>query len=57
MPKFLEDKLEREYGKDDPRVYATMTAIGAMKGGEETSKGREMERKHRADQIRKVKKK
>lgn len=56
MPKFLDEKLEGEYGKDNPRVYATMNALGAMRGNKETEKGRQMERKHKADQIRKAKK-
>jgi hypothetical protein len=54
MPRFLEKKLESQYGKGDPRVYATMNAIGAMHGNKETEKGREMERKHKADRIRKA---
>jgi len=48
MPEFLEKKLSAEYGKGDPRVYATMNKIGAMHGNKETAKGREMERKHNA---------
>jgi hypothetical protein len=48
MPKFLEKKLEAEYGKGNPRVYATMNAIGAMHGNKETPKGKAMERKHEA---------
>lgn len=46
MPQFLERKLEKEYGKGNSRVYATMNALGAMHGNKETVKGREMERKH-----------
>jgi hypothetical protein len=49
MPKFLEDKLSAEYGKGNPRVYATMNKIGAMRGNKETAKGREMEAKHKRD--------
>ena len=49
MPKFLEEKLEKEYGKGDPRVNATMNSIGAMHGNKETAKGREMEEKHERD--------
>jgi len=49
MPKFLEEKLEGEYGKGNPRVYATMNKIGAMHGNKETAKGREMEAKHKRD--------
>jgi hypothetical protein len=49
MPKFLEKKLESEYGKGNSRVYATMNAIGAMHGNKETPKGRAMEAKHFSD--------
>lgn len=47
MPAFLEHKLEKEYGKDNPAVYATMNKIGAMHGNKKTEKGREMEEKHK----------
>lgn len=46
MPAFLEKKLEKEYGKGNPKVYATMNAIGAMHGNKVTPKGEEMQRKH-----------
>ncbi len=46
MPAFLERKLEAQYGKGDPRVYATMNSLGAMRGNKETAKGRAMQRKH-----------
>jgi len=52
MPKFLEDKLKRQ-GVDNP--YAVMNSIGAMHGNKETAKGKAMERKHKADKVRKVK--
>ncbi len=55
MPEFLEKKLESQYGKGNPRVYATMNTIGAMHGSKETAKGRAMEKKHKADQIKKAK--
>ncbi len=48
MPKFLEEKLEKEYGNDKHAIYGTMNKIGAMHGNKETKKGREMERKHEA---------
>ena len=48
MPKFLEHKLEKEYGKGDPKVYATMNKLGYMKGSKETAKGRAAEKKHKA---------
>ena len=50
MPKFLEEKLKREYGANSKIPYMVMNKIGAMRGNKETAKGREMERKHRLDQ-------
>lgn len=46
MPKFLEDKLKKEYGADSDIPYKVMNSIGAMHGSKETAKGRAMERKH-----------
>ena len=46
-------ELEKEYGKGNPRVYATMNSIGAMHGNKETAKGRAMEKKHQVDSLRK----
>lgn len=46
MPKFLEDKLKKEYPNNPHAVYGTMNAIGAMHGNKETKKGAAMERKH-----------
>lgn len=46
MPKFLEDKLKKEYGKNSKIPYKVMNAIGAMKGNKETAKGRQMAKKH-----------
>ena len=46
MPKFLEDKLRKEYGNNSSAIYGTMNKIGAMHGSKETPKGREMEAKH-----------
>lgn len=56
MPEFMEKKLDKEYGKDNPRVFQTMNALGLMHGSKETEKGRRMERKHKADLIKKAKK-
>jgi hypothetical protein len=50
MPKFLEEKLEREYSGDKHAVFGTMNKIGAMKGSKITAKGRAMERKHERDE-------
>jgi hypothetical protein len=49
MPKFLEEKLKKEYPGNPHAVYGTMNKIGAMHGNKETAKGREMERKHKRD--------
>jgi hypothetical protein len=46
MPKFLEEKLKKEYPNNPGAVYGTMNAIGAMHGNKETKKGAAMERKH-----------
>lgn len=48
MPKFLEDKLKKEYGNNPHAIYGTMNKIGAMHGNKETAKGMAMERKHNA---------
>ena len=44
MPKLLEEKLEREYGKNKHAIFGTMNKIGAMKGSKETKKGRAIEK-------------
>jgi hypothetical protein len=50
MPKFLEEKLKKEYGNDNHAVFGTLNKIGAMRGSKETKKGRRMEEKHDAKQ-------
>ena len=49
MPKFLEEKLKREYPNNPDAVYGTLNAIGAMRGSKETPKGRALEAKHERD--------
>lgn len=49
MPKFLEDKLKREYPGNPGAVWGTMNKIGAVKGNKITAKGKRMEKKHAAD--------
>ena len=51
MPKFLEQKLKREYAAKGKKgkalnhaVYGTMNAIGAMHGSKETKKGRAIDK-------------
>lgn len=46
MPKFLEEKLKKEYGADSSIPYKVMNKIGAMRGNKETALGRKMEAKH-----------
>lgn len=46
MPKFLENKLKKEYGAKSDVPYKVMNSMGAMKGDKETPKGKKMERKH-----------
>ena len=46
MPKFLEDKLRKEYGNNPHAIFGTMNKIGAMRGNKITAKGRRMEAKH-----------
>ena len=53
MPKFLEDKLKKEYPDNDKAVYGTMNKLGAMKGNKETAKGRAMTKKHNAKKGKK----
>lgn len=49
MPKFLEDKLKREYPNNPRAVWGTMNKLGAVRGNKITAKGKRMERKHAAD--------
>ncbi len=48
MPKFLEQKLKKEYPNDPSAPFKVMNSIGVMKGNKETPKGKDMERKHEA---------
>jgi len=49
MPKFLENKLKKEYPDNPGAVYGTLNAIGAMRGNKETAKGKAMQAKHDRD--------
>lgn len=46
MPKFLENKLKKEYGANSKIPYKVMNSIGAMRGSKETAKGKAMQKKH-----------
>lgn len=56
MPKFLEEKLKKEYPGNPGAVYGTMNRIGAMKGNKEAALGRRMQKKHDA-KAKSIKKK
>lgn len=49
MPKFLEQKLKAEYGKNSKIPYKVMNAEGLMHGSKITPKGERMEAKHERD--------
>lgn len=49
MPRFLEEKLKKEYPGNDKAVYGTMNKLGYMKGNKETAKGKAAEVKHESD--------
>ena len=48
MPKFLEEKLKKEYPDNPGAVYGTMNKLGFMKGNKETKKGKKAEKRHEA---------
>lgn len=49
LPKFLIEKLKKEYPGDKAAPYKIANSLGAMKGSKITRKGEEMEKKHQAD--------
>lgn len=46
MPRFLEQKLKKEYGEKSDIPYKVMNKLGYMKGNKETKKGKVAQRKH-----------
>jgi len=46
MPRFLEEKLRREYGNNPHAIYGTLNKLGAMHGNKETAKGKRLQQKH-----------
>ena len=46
MPKFLEEKLKKEYGDNPHAIYGTLNKLHMMKGNKETAKGERAEEKH-----------
>jgi hypothetical protein len=53
MPRFLEEKLKKEYGAKSDIPYKVMNKLGVMKGNKETPKGRKEEKKHALDNKKK----
>lgn len=47
MPKELERKLKKQYGKKSDIPYKIMNDMGVMRGPKGTMKGEMMERKHK----------
>ena len=52
MPKFLENKLKKEYGSNSSIPYKIMNKLGVMHGNKETAKGKAMEKKHQGKGTR-----
>ena len=46
MPKFLENKLKKEYGAKSSIPYKIMNKMGVMRGNKETAKGKMMTKHH-----------
>jgi hypothetical protein len=46
MPRFIEEKLKKEYGDNPHAIYGTMNKLGLMKGNKETKKGKREEMEH-----------
>lgn len=44
-PRFLEEKLKKEYGTNKHAIYGTLNKLGYMKGSKETAKGRALDKK------------
>jgi len=55
MPKFLEDKLKKEYGQNSAIPFKVMNKLGAMKGNKETPKGAAMQAQHNKDMASSLK--
>lgn len=54
MPKFLEEKLKKEYPDNPHAVFGTMNKLGVMKGNKETAKGKSEEKKHVEDKKKEI---
>ena len=53
MPAFLEKKLKSEYGAKSSIPYKIMNKMGVIRGNKETQKGRNLDRKHQLDALKK----
>jgi len=53
MPKFLEEKLKKQYGAKSDIPYKIMNAKGYMHGNKETAKGKAAQAKHEKDKGKK----
>jgi hypothetical protein len=49
MPRFLEEKLKKEYPNQPSVPYKIMNSIGAMRGSKITPLGKRMQEKHDKD--------
>lgn len=47
MPRFLENKLKKQYPNNPSAVYGTMNKLGFMKGSKETAKGKIADKMHK----------
>lgn len=45
MPRILESKLKKEYGKNSDIPYKIMNKMGVMHGSKETAKGKALDKK------------
>ena len=57
MPKFLEDKLKKRYGKKSKVPYKIMNSLSFMHGNKETESGKKAEEKHQSKFGRALRKK
>lgn len=54
MPKFLEQKLKKEYGAKSTIPFKVMNSIGVMRGNKETAKGRAYDKQHQKDALTRI---
>jgi hypothetical protein len=49
LPRFLEEKLKKEYPNNPAAVYGTLNRLGYMRGSKETAAGKAAQAKHDRD--------